>query len=184
VAEIVLRTARSTGATIRAEGYRMVLDATISEEHEEGADVTENPVESGEAVSDHVQPRAARVVLEGVVSCTPFESQAAVSPEEPDRDFRAWADLRETLLQSERVRLITPLRVYDDMVLAEMSLSRGGEQAIRPTLTFRHVRVVRSAVVEVAPGAVRNRGRQPTLPAGSSDTALANAEVAAESGRR
>lgn len=59
---------------------RFVLDVSLSENHTYESDVTEYPVESGGSVSDNIRPKPIKVSIEGVVSDTPLDSNAANKP--------------------------------------------------------------------------------------------------------
>lgn len=54
------------------------LDATVQEVHTLEADVTENPVEEGAPVNDHMDVKARQIVIEGIVSDTPLNFGASL----------------------------------------------------------------------------------------------------------
>jgi hypothetical protein len=54
------------------------LDATVQEVHTLEADVTENAVEEGAPVNDHMDIKARQIVIEGIVSDTPLNFGATL----------------------------------------------------------------------------------------------------------
>jgi hypothetical protein len=56
----------ATGATLTVE-----LDATPTQSWESPAEVTEHPVETGSAISDHVRPGNDTITIEGVITNSP-----------------------------------------------------------------------------------------------------------------
>jgi hypothetical protein len=50
----------------------IVIDATVSEQHTTSCDLTENPVEEGAKITDHVQLKPAELSIEGVITDTPL----------------------------------------------------------------------------------------------------------------
>ncbi len=59
---------------------RYVLDVAISEQHKYEAEVTDFPVESGGSISDHIRPKPFTLTIEGVVTDTPLDTNAANKP--------------------------------------------------------------------------------------------------------
>jgi hypothetical protein len=56
----------------------IVLDAVTEEEPEYTADITENPVEDGNEVTDHVQLKAPTLRLRGTISNTPIDLSTSI----------------------------------------------------------------------------------------------------------
>ena len=50
----------------------IVLDASIQEDHNYTAEVTESPLESGYSITDHVIIKPLRLTISGIVSSTPL----------------------------------------------------------------------------------------------------------------
>lgn len=58
-----------TGDT--GQTYTMELDASVHEQHDETATITDHPVERGSNVADHLRPDPKSISIEGVISNTP-----------------------------------------------------------------------------------------------------------------
>lgn len=56
----------------------MQLDASLNETHSRVATVTNNPIEDGSLISDHITLEPIKLVLQGVVSDTPLNLQQSV----------------------------------------------------------------------------------------------------------
>lgn len=55
------------------------FDASVREEHIAEVEVTEHPVESGIAVTDHARPKPLEITIEGVITNTPLNRQQTLS---------------------------------------------------------------------------------------------------------
>lgn len=60
-----------SGATSDQTG-ELMLDASVNENHQQGAEVTKHRVEVGADVTDHVRPLPPKITIEGVVSNAPL----------------------------------------------------------------------------------------------------------------
>ncbi len=170
-------------------GVIIELDASISQSHELGAEVTDHPVEDGVDITDHVRPKPARVTIQGVVSAHPLVADGQTV--EAGREIDAWAVLEEIILQRLPVTLVTTLRVYQDVILLAVSTIRQGERAIYPQLELRQIRRAQQQVVTLPPERIKtvpqkasgpttqDVGRQPTDAPTAAQTLAANQSAAA-----
>lgn len=144
----------------------LTLDVTLSELHERGSDITESPVETGAVISDHIVNRPERVRIEGFITDTPAVIFA-------ERNSKRVQNAFDTLDQLWKERTVIDvdcgLKTYTNMVISELQLPRGREQALRFSAMLQHIEVVASeratlAVVEAdVDAAPRNEaGRQTT----------------------
>lgn len=171
---------------ILIDGYE--IDAAVSEQHMRDADITEHPVESGAAISDHVIDKAFVLSLDVVVSDTPIGTmlvkrrEAGLIPEQgnetplkerarvPSSDTRQFL---ETLHGEKRpVTIVTSVRVYTGMVLKSISETINGTTgaAMRCSVVFQQVVQVtneRTAVRVAVPRVKKKvkKGNVPTKPA-------------------
>jgi hypothetical protein len=142
----------------------LVLDCSISEQHQGDVEVTEHPVEFGANIVDHARPKPEQVTLEGLISNTPITlgqarrivSTAGVAVEssvledalagQPGYAEAAYATLRDLRENPRLVTIKTALRDYEDMVMTSLSVPRDAKtgEALRFTATFRHVRLVKN----------------------------------------
>lgn len=144
---VVIRPPRNHGARLSDGETRIVLDATVTEEHRISAEVSDHPLETGAVVSDHVRVRPVEVVLTNVHTVTPtLESQLA-----PDRDREAWRTLRRLAEARVPLTVHTSLEVYRSMVITELSTSQSANvgQSIRPVIRLRQIQTASAELVEI-----------------------------------
>lgn len=91
------------------------VDVVISEEHTASMEIAEHPVESGAKISDHAWRMPYKVVLESVIG-----SDRAVS------SYQALLALQE---KAEPFSLVTGLKVYNDMLVKEITATRDREHS-------------------------------------------------------
>lgn len=166
------------------------IDATPSRSWEDVAEITEHPVESGPAVSDHVRPQNGVVTMECVVSDTPlfvpssFVGGAAPVTEPLQLPTQGAATVQRWSAPVERVRLVdaallavvqggtlvtlsTDLRRITDLAVRRYAPAESPDtgRSLRFTLELKRVRVVstrRAPVPAVRRAQVRlERGAQP-----------------------
>jgi hypothetical protein len=135
------------------------LDASLSESHQFGSEVTQFPVEDGSVITDHIQNKPDQVSINGFVTNTPVRSFAevvsAVDLVRPSgvsgRTELAFEGLERLHRERALVTIVTNLKTYDDMALTSLTIPRNA--AIGDTLEFSadFVKVVKvtSAVVAV-----------------------------------
>ena len=142
------------------------LDANLEETHEWGADVTENPVEEGAPVADHVIERADKLTVRGFVS----ESPVTASPnilgligsvsDASSRTQQVFDLLRLLIKEKATMTVYTKHLTYDDMVLTGLRIPRtpADGQAIEFVADFVHVRFVEAQSVDV-PNGISAKGK-------------------------
>jgi hypothetical protein len=93
------------------------LDASIRELHEEGAELSENPVESGANMTDHYRILPNRIQIEGVVSqlINPLGVRD-FGDLSPTRHTDARARMLELRDSKERFTFVSSLDVYTNMM--------------------------------------------------------------------
>lgn len=128
------------------------IDAIISREPVLDSTVTQNPVEDGFPVADHVTRNPLTLSMECVFSPTPV----AMFGQGADRSKLATAarELQRIYIEGEPITITTPDAIYRDMVMTHAPLTRSIENgyAYRITLDFVHVRIVRQKTEEVPEG--------------------------------
>lgn len=161
------------GATVALE-----IDVATSEGFEATAEVTEHPVETGSAITDHVRPNNAMITLEGLITNTPVvvpRSQLAgrtrsaqtvdlriggetvrVSLQEwsapLDRVRECDALLAALVAAGTPVRLTASLRgTTDALVITRYKVDRTADtgKALPVTLELKRLRVVNTSRVAV-----------------------------------
>lgn len=139
----------------------LVFDAVVTEHHQHASQVTDHPVEEGAPVTDHVRPLPDVLTMEIVVSNTPLEpidSRIVESGgvrwtttaflDAPRGAPGAMVEAYQQLLgwRGRLMTVVTGLRTYDSMVIADFSAPRDKTtgEALRATVVFRRVRVVKN----------------------------------------
>ena len=174
-------------AIIRSMGG-LVFDAVFEETHESELEVTDNPVETGVVVSDHVFMKPLKVTLSAGVSDTPLKywqsaggtGQDAWTKQDGDDPFasdsgrvrRAYELLTELQALAEPFDVQTGLKLYSNMVCTSIRTSQDKETAgaLLFTATLREVIIVYTQVVSYPPrkagatkrqaGAKKDKGEQ------------------------
>lgn len=113
------------------------LDATISENHDYTATVTQFPVENGTVISDHIFNQPVRLSLECLISDSPLSNSgnplvtAANTLSSffsvnsgPTRTTSVFDDLMRLYQKREIFRVDTGLRIYNNMAITSLSVPR------------------------------------------------------------
>lgn len=100
----------------------LVFDATFQEKHEIGAEVTENPVETGVNVADHMFMKPIRVTISAGVSDTPLDSNANDQfGGSSSRSQAAYNLLTQLQASFEPFAVQTGLQLYKNMVVKNIT---------------------------------------------------------------
>lgn len=116
------------------------VDGYPSEEHRLGLYTTEHPIESGSTLTDNAVRQRELLRLEGWVS----DLLPGDDVDNPDSESRAqdvWSELAELFRRRQPVRIITAIRVYDNMLLVHATAPRNRQtgRSLRFTLEFEEV---------------------------------------------
>ena len=135
----------------------IVIDATVSEEHLSEAELTENPVEDGVVVTDHVHLKPAQLTIQGVISDSPLgyavigniqnlvRSVSALFGRS-SRSIDAYNDLFNLQKSRQPFTVTTGLKRYKNMIMTSLSVPRTAQtgRAIHFSATMREIRIVKS----------------------------------------
>ncbi len=134
------------------------IDAVSEEEHSLRSEVTENPVEEGAQISDHVQLQALELRIDGVVSDSPLRFGAISSVLNAGQTISQLFGTTKASIDAynEMVRLwksrqpfnvLTSLRRYENMVFQEVSIPRRAAtgNAIHFSATLREIRIAKTS---------------------------------------
>ena len=135
------------------DGELLTFDAKTTEEYTEDAAVTEHPIESGGNVSDHVRLKPMTLVIEGIVSESPFEGQGRgilVEDVAGRRGLLALKYFRERRLKafnwfSTRFGQVTRL------MIESLETSVPNTQSTRFRLRLKQVSYASAAIVDLPP---------------------------------
>lgn len=157
----ILFDSRKSPTTIASDLISLDLEVMSDEVHEWSNDVTENPVELGSPVADHIQPKADKLTITGWISDAPLDhsfldsfsgfldnSLYSARLQTHFELLRALMDARAPLI------VYTRFKTYTDMALVSCNISRstGTGEALPFTLNFMHIRLVATQTVDVPPG--------------------------------
>lgn len=146
------------------------LDATINENHDFDTVVTEQPIEAGANISDHVRVVPAKLSISGIVSNHPVSlTQINLNPHRAE-------DALDTLLgyqeDAELLTVDTTLRTYENMLLKRVRVTRGVDTSniVSMDLDFQELLTVGSLFAAVEPAKTnvksaqqkKTQGKKPT----------------------
>lgn len=127
------------------------ISCSVQEKHRSSAQVTEFPIESGHGITDHIRINQDQLSLHGIITDASMTAGEALSngiggatgfsaagPQEktgidfidnfgknlPDDIQTAYAKLKEMVDQGSVFKVITGLRVYDNMAFTSFEVSR------------------------------------------------------------
>lgn len=146
------------------EGYKVgsvELDLILDEEHSKSAQVTENPLQDGRAISDGIFLELQEGSLTGLVTNHSVKiaedrakqldlqtSEALLEEAEnyqlENRARQAWIDLKAVMDAKQPVTIVTSLEVYDNVAITNISTERNGDSgdALEIKVSFRQILTV------------------------------------------
>ena len=146
------------------EGYKVgsvELDLILDEDHSKSAQVTENPLQDGRAISDGIFLELQEGSLTGLVtnhSVKRAEERAkqlelqdsetlmaeAKNYQLENRSKQAWVDLKAVMDAKQPVTIVTSLEVYDNVAITNISTERNGDSgdALEIKVSFRQILTV------------------------------------------
>lgn len=118
------------------------LDVTLSENHTFNSRATNFPIETGGDITDHIINDPDILNLSGIVSDTPLNALSFFS-----RSIDAFNRLVEIHNRREPVRVVTGLKVYDNMVMTVLDVPRNIQtgQSLTFNITLQNIRFDASA---------------------------------------
>ena len=146
------------------EGYKVgsvELDLILDEDHSKSAQVTENPLQDGRAISDGIFLELQEGSLTGLVTNHSVklaeerakqldlqDSETLMSEAEnyqlENRAKQAWIDLKAVMDAKQPVTIVTSLEVYDNVAIINISTERNGDSgdALEIKVSFRQILTV------------------------------------------
>lgn len=135
----------------------IIVDATVSEEHVSDCDVTENPVEDGAKITDHVQLKPKKLTIEGVISDAPLGYAIVGNIQnlvrsvstlfgKKARSQDAFDDLLKLQESRKPFTVTTGLKRYNNMIMESLSVPRTSQTgaAIHFKAVMKEIRIVKS----------------------------------------
>ena len=146
------------------DGYKVgsvELDLILDEEHSKSAQVTENPLQDGRAISDGIFLELQEGSLTGLVTNHSVklaeerakqldlqDSETLMAEAEnyqlENRAKQAWIDLKAVMDAKQPVTIVTSLEVYDNVAITNISTERNGDSgdALEIKVSFRQILTV------------------------------------------
>lgn len=146
------------------EGYKVgsvELDLILDEDHSKSAQVTENPLQDGRAISDGIFLELQEGSLTGLVTNHSVkiaekrakqlelqDSETLMAEAEnyqlENRAKQAWVDLKAVMDAKQPVTIVTSLEVYDNVAITNISTERNGNSgdALEIKVSFRQILTV------------------------------------------
>ena len=146
--------------TFVSELVSIDLDVTSDEFHEWTNEVTNNPVETGSPIADHIQDMPDKVRITGMISDSAISDNVIRQFSEIDdtqfltRSQTTFDLLRNMIKDKKLVTVYTRYKTYTDMALVSLSIPRNNTtgDAVNFTAEFVHVRIVSTQTVEIPKG--------------------------------
>lgn len=146
------------------EGYKVgsvELDLILDEDHSKSAQVTENPLQDGRAISDGIFLELQEGSLTGLVTnhsvkiaeerAKQLELQTSEALLEEAENYKlenrarqAWIDLKAVMDAKQPVTIVTSLEVYDNVAITNILTERNGDSgdALEIKVSFRQILTV------------------------------------------
>lgn len=146
------------------DGYKVgsvELDLILDEEHSKSAQVTENPLQDGRAISDGIFLELQEGSLTGLVTNHSVkiaeerakqldlqDSETLMAEAEnyqlENRAKQAWIDLKAVMDAKQPVTIVTSLEVYENVAITNISTERNGDSgdALEIKVSFRQILTV------------------------------------------
>lgn len=139
------------------------LDANLQETHDWSNDVTQNPVENGSDITDHVIENPDRITIRGFISDSPLRGIVgntvaiinALSGEQSGQRTKETFDLLEKLSKLKLpVIVTTKYKIYTDMIMTNVSIPRDRStgEGLEFVAEFISIRTVGTQTVDVPDG--------------------------------
>lgn len=142
-----------------------IADVTVAEIADDELEITDIPVESGAAITDHAYKRPARLIIRAGWSDS--SAQAGGNPVYDQQVYRAFLQLQASL---DPFQVITGKRIYNNMLARRVSQTtdEATENALMMTVECREIILVTTSTVTVPPAAQMKNpaATAPTNPVG------------------
>lgn len=141
--------------TVTSVDFDMILD----EDHALHSNVCAHPVQTGVAITDHVQPQVRTGKVK--VLFTNWSLQRTGTRHDPKHAQKQWQSLKELYENGAIVTFTTGLEVYPDVVISSATTSRSDKdgESLTVELAFTQVRQVRLQVLTIT--GVTSNGQPP-----------------------
>lgn len=145
------------GSPKKTEIADIVADVTTSESHITEVEVTDNPVENGSNIADHVHFKPVSLKIEGLITDTPITSTIAtiidaITSYNDNRSRKIYDKLVDIQKAGEPITVVTGFKQYENMILKSLSVSRSSDTgaAIQYSAEFIEIRIANSETIDLA----------------------------------
>ncbi len=165
--QMTIATSKTGGQAVQLDS--ITVDAVLSETHTLESETTDNPVEQGIDVTDHIRPRPRTLRMEGLISEVPVPGPSidgygpasqqtpgglnfsGVSAPDNTRPGTAYQTLVAIWENGVLLTIATALETYDNMVMVSAPVARkaGDGLSLHFSAAFKEIRIVKSQVVSV-----------------------------------
>lgn len=123
------------------------IDATIREVHDYSTTITQNPVENGAVISEHVINQPKTLQLEAVITNTPLSLFGLQSDE--GRAQRAFDSLEEMYNNRELFDVVSGFKLYNNCLFSSISIPRTRYGELRFSATIMQLQLVQTDVTTI-----------------------------------
>ncbi|MNS74331.1 hypothetical protein D3C72_1078040 [compost metagenome] len=142
------------------------LDATMSQDHQFGAEITDYPLEDGARAADHISVRPYKLTIRGIISYVPIVKPESPENRQPTRHTTGFDRLRRAITDREIVKVQTGLHVYTDMAFEDMGVRKDEPTYDVPlALTFKQIRFATAKTAAIPKDAIGKPPATATTPA-------------------
>lgn len=170
---LFIRTKKSIGG--------IELDAVISETHDNRVRLTKNPVELGADITDHAIVEPKKITIVAQVSDNPLGTAAfgqivdlvtglfgSSTTQNITRSNAAYSAMVQLMEQREPIQVQTKLKLYEDMVITNLTTSQDKDSSriVLMTIHMEEVLITESQIVkldadQLEQGSAREQGTSP-----------------------
>lgn len=123
------------------------IDVTVEENHSMTSQITDNPVEGGSIINDHIINDPKQVTLTGVVSNTPIAIFGLGSSDNRTQDaFEALEQLRDSRTTFD---LLTGFKLYENCAFIDLQMPKVRAGVLRFSATFKQLSIVRTQLATI-----------------------------------
>lgn len=138
------------------------FDVLVDENHEWSNEITENPVENGAPVTDHIIRQGDKLRMNIMVSDSSLYREALEETDQPTQ--KAFDVLRQLMDARETVTVYTKYHVYDNMGIAYIGIPRSiaNGNSLTIPIEFKQIRLVNTQTVKVPAGISKKLDKKST----------------------
>lgn len=132
-------------------GDNLEVDVIIDREANFDSEVTENPVETGFVIADHVNRKPMTLKMQVVFTPTPVTHLQHFGGSDPFRLTKVANEIMQIYTKGDPITITTPDAIYDNMVMTRAPLPRNVQNGFcyKMDLEFKHVVIVTQRMEDI-----------------------------------